>query len=92
MEVPGLGLKSELQLLAFATATATRDLSRICDLYHSSWQHQILNPLSEAKDRTGNLMVPSRIRFRCATMGTPGKWFSFFYFSLGAKYSFQPVI
>ena len=21
-----------------------------CDLYHSSWQHQILNPLSEARD------------------------------------------
>ena len=29
----------------------------------SSWQHQILNPLSEARDRTCNLMVPSRIRF-----------------------------
>ena len=28
------------------TATATSDPSRICDLYHSSRQHQILNPLS----------------------------------------------
>ena len=34
------------------TATATWDLSRVCDQHHNSWQRQILNPLSEAKDRT----------------------------------------
>ena len=33
MEVPGLAVKSELQLLAYATAT--QDLSHICDLHHS---------------------------------------------------------
>ena len=32
---------------------------------HSSRQHQILNPLCEARARTCNLMVPSRIRFCC---------------------------
>ena len=32
MEVPRLGVKSELQLLAYTTATATLDPSRICDL------------------------------------------------------------
>ena len=42
---------------ANATATATQDSSNVCDLYHSSWQHQILNPLSEAKDRTLILMA-----------------------------------
>ena len=31
-----------------------------------------LNPLSETRDRTRDLMVPSRSRFRCTTMGTPG--------------------
>ena len=31
--------------------TAMSDLSHVCDLYHSSRQHQILNPLSEARDR-----------------------------------------
>ena len=67
MEVPRLGVQLELQLLAFATATATQDPSRLCDLYHSSQQRQILNPLSEAADRTRNLMVPSRIGFCCAT-------------------------
>ena len=40
-------------------------------LHHSLWQHWILNPLSEARDRTCNLMVPSRILFCCAMMGTP---------------------
>ena len=30
--------ESELQLLACTTATATWDLSRICDLYHNSWK------------------------------------------------------
>ena len=29
-----------------------QDLSHVCNLYHSSWQHQILNPLSEARDVT----------------------------------------
>ena len=36
MEVPRLGVESELQLLAYTTATATQDPTRICDLYHSS--------------------------------------------------------
>ena len=49
MEVPRLGVMLELQLLAYTTATATQDLSRVCDLHHSSWQCQILNPLSGAR-------------------------------------------
>ena len=44
IDVPRLGVELELQLPATATATTTRDLSHICDLHHSSWQHQILNP------------------------------------------------
>ena len=70
-EVSRLGIESELQPLTYTTATATRDLRRICDLRHSSRQWWILNPLSEARDRTGNLMGPSRIHFRWAMMGTP---------------------
>ena len=61
MEDPRLGVELELQLPAYTAATATRDLSRICDLHHSSRKHRILNPLSEARDRTHNLMVPSQI-------------------------------
>ena len=50
MEVSRLGVESKLQLPAYVTATATPDLSRICDLHQSSQQCQILNPLSEASD------------------------------------------
>ena len=59
MEVSRLGVESELQLLAYTTATATWDLSPICNLHRSSWQHQILNPLSEARDQTHILVDPS---------------------------------
>ena len=64
MEVPRLGVKSELQLLAYTTATAMQDLSHICDLHHSSQQHQILNPLSEARDQTHILMDSSWVHYR----------------------------
>ena len=56
---------------AYTTATATGDPSLVCSLHHSSWQHQILNPLSETKDRTRILMDISRIHFHSAIMGTP---------------------
>ena len=61
-EVPKVGVQSDLRLLAYTTAIATWDLSRVCDLHHSSRQRQILNPLSKARDQTRNLMVPSQIR------------------------------
>ena len=56
---------------AYPTATATPDLSHVCDLDHSSRQHRILNPLSKARDRTPILMDTSQICFYCGTMGTP---------------------
>ena len=50
MEVSRLGVKSELQLLAYTTVIAMLDSSCICDLHHSSQHCQILNPLNEACD------------------------------------------
>ena len=70
-EVPRLGVKSELQLPAYTTTIATWDPSWTCELHHSSWQRQILNPLNEARNQTPNLMVPSQIRFRGTKTGTP---------------------
>ena len=61
MEVPRLGVNSEPQLPAYTTATATPDLSHVCNPHHSSRQCPILNPLSEAKDRTRVLMDTSRV-------------------------------
>ena len=71
MEVPRLGVQSELLAFTAATATSNLDPSCVCDLHHSSRQCRILNPLSEARDWTLNITVPSQICFRCPTMGTP---------------------
>ena len=48
MEVPRLVV--HLELPAYATSIAMWNQSHVCDLYHSSWQCQILNPLSKARD------------------------------------------
>ena len=64
IEVSRLGVKSELQLLAYATDTARPDLSHVCDLHHSSWQHRILNPLGRARDQTCILTDTSRVHYR----------------------------
>ena len=72
-EVPRLRVESDLWLLAYATAM--RDPGRGYDLHHCSQQRQILNALSEARDGTHTLTDTSRIRFHCATMGTPNLHF-----------------
>ena len=61
MEVPRLGVKLELQLLAYTTAIATWDLSCVCGLHYSSQQHRILNPLSKVRDQTHILRDISQI-------------------------------
>ena len=68
MEVPSLGVKLELQLLAGSEP-------RICELCYSSWQRQTLKPLSEARDQTSILTVTSQIHFHWTTMGTPNSCF-----------------
>ena len=45
--------------------------SQVCGLYYGLWKRWILNQLSEARNWTGNLMVPSQICFHCSMMGTP---------------------
>ena len=60
MEVPRLGVELQLLLPAHATATM-QELSLVCDLYHSSRQCQILNPLSEARGQTRVLMDASQV-------------------------------
>ena len=70
MEVLRLGDKLE-HMRAYTTVTAVQDLSHVCNLYHSLWQCQILNPLSQDRDRTCILMDTSRIPYCCTTTGTP---------------------
>ena len=38
-------------------------LSHICDLHHSSQQHQVLNPLSKARDGICILIYTSRVHY-----------------------------
>ena len=56
MEIPRLVVQLELQPPAYTTAIATWEPSHVCDLHHSSQQHEILNPLNKARDRTLILM------------------------------------
>ena len=65
------GRITELQLPAYATATAMPDPRHVCSLHHSSWQRRIPDPLNEAKDHTHILMDTGPIRFCYTTMGTP---------------------
>ena len=64
LKVPRLGVELKLQLPAYTTATAMPDPNHVCDLHHSSLQCQILNPLSEVRDRTFVFMDASQIHFR----------------------------
>ena len=75
MEGPRPGVKSELQLSTYTTATATSDPSWVCNLHHSSSQRRILNPLSKARDGTCILMDTSQICSHWAITGTPDHLF-----------------
>ena len=59
MEVPRLEVKSELQLPAYAIATATQDPSHICDLHSEAG----IKPAS-------SWILTNQIHFCCTTMGT----------------------
>ena len=58
MKIPRLGVDWELP---YIPATTIPDPSHVCDLHHSSWQRWLLNPLSEARDRTCILMDTSQV-------------------------------
>ena len=62
VEVPRLGGRIGAVATGLRHSHRTWDLSCICDLYHSSRQHQILNPLGKARNPTCSLTVPGWIR------------------------------
>ena len=57
-------VESELYTLAYATAITTWDPSHIGNLHHSFSATGILNPLSEARGQTRNLMDTSQVCYR----------------------------
>ena len=81
MELHRLGVKLELQLEAYTTATAMPYLSRVCDLYHRSQQHRILNPLCAARDGPHILLDTSQAH---KPLRHNGKFFLFFIFAMAA--------
>ena len=81
MEVPRLGVESELQLQVYAKATAMPDPNHMCDLNSNSQQCWILNLLSKARDQAHVLMDTSRIRYLWATRGMSIHSFHPFVFS-----------
>jgi len=60
MDVPRLGIESQLQLTAYTTATATPDLSHSIPQLIAT---PILNPLSEARDRNCVLLDTSWVPY-----------------------------
>ena len=72
MAVPRLRVQMELPKPVYTTATAMQDLSHICNLYHSSQQHQFLNPLSKARDRTHTFMDTSWVHMAEPQRELPG--------------------
>ena len=74
MEVLWVGVKSELKLPAYTTATATQDPSHVCNVHHSSWKCQILNPMSKAREWTHILWDTSQVHYHWATMGTHNRY------------------
>ena len=78
MEVLRIGVESELQLPVYTSTTVIPDLSCVWNLYHSSWQRWILNPLSKASDPTRVPMDTGQICFHYGTMETPKKLIIFY--------------
>ena len=71
MEVPRLGTELEQQLPSYTTATAMLDPTHVCNLYQSSGQCQMLNPVSKAGDQTHILRDTSWVLNPLSHTGTP---------------------
>ena len=61
MEVPRAGGRIEAVAASLHHSHSNARSEPRLQLHHSSEQRQILNPQSEARDQTCNLMVPGRV-------------------------------
>ena len=58
----GSQARGRIRAVAAGLCESHSNAGSVCNLHHSSRQCRILNPLSKARDRTRNPMVPSWIR------------------------------
>ena len=63
--------RGRIGAVAAGLCHSNASLSCTCDLHRSLWQCRILNPMSEARDRTSILVDTSQTCFCWAMMGTP---------------------
>ena len=77
MDYSRLGVKLELQLPVYGTATAIQDLRHVSYLHHSWQQCQNINPVSDARSHTHVPIDPSQDPYSWAMTGTPA--ISFFH-------------
>ena len=76
MEVPRLGIWNRAAAEAYTTATATTDLSHICDLQHSSWQRaKFLTHWVRPGIKPTSSRILVRFLTHWATLGTPASVF-----------------
>uniref|UniRef100_A0A8D0MNK2 IL-3 receptor alpha chain N-terminal domain-containing protein n=1 Tax=Sus scrofa TaxID=9823 RepID=A0A8D0MNK2_PIG len=87
MDVPRLGVESGLQLPAHPTATATRDLSVLCNLHRSSRQRQTRTPRMEARDQI--LTAPNITNSWCNQSYAIMRWSVQSNFNFHFKYEVQ---
>ena len=73
-EVPRLGVWLEIQLLAYTTATAMWDLSRVCDLHHNAVAESPTHWASPGIEPTTSWFLAVFVN-HWGTMGTPRKSF-----------------
>jgi len=64
-------IRAESADLCHTHSSTRSEPSHVCNLHHCSWQHWILNPLNEVRDRNCVLMDTSRLHDHWAMTGTP---------------------
>ena len=83
-EVPICGL--------YCNHSNTGSKNCVGNLNHSSWQHQILNPLSKTRDWTRILLGTSQVHYHWVMIGTPSLTYSSVLFIASHKFGLPMVL
>ena len=92
MEVPRLGVESELQLLTYTTAIAMPDPSCICELHCSLRQSGFLTHWARPGVEPASSWILVRFLTRWATVGIPMSYFFYDLWTLNHTYKGLPHV